>query len=380
MVPTPLSFPALASDKALMSLPLVSIVITNFNYRDYVGEAIQSAFGQSYPNIEVIVVDDVSSDDSAAVIAHHIRGRDNAFFIRRVYNGGQGAAFLDGLRKARGEFVCFLDADDILSPEFCAAHLYIHLALPQQIAFTSSDLAHITKEGRVSAGSSGNIRQAFLQAQSSETTTLPPVRIAPPVDDFFSQHRPDGRLVYLPPSKVGYHWSSCSGLMFKRAAIDLIAFNEGLAPTRLSADFYVTLSHLICGSAILDARLGGYRIHGKNGYSGETHLDGIDTSRRTPSAFYQDILRRFTRLLVTSQFDHFWSLLGKGWRYHEVLAALQTYTKQFDRDRLGPRFIEDEILLNWESFSGRVGIDHARWIIRDVLGCPPEELSKRGIT
>lgn len=368
-----------ADGAPLLHLPRVSIIITNFNYQDYVGEAIRCAFAQTYPNIEVIVVDDVSTDDSVAVISEHLRGRENAYLYRRVFNGGQGAAFLDGLRNSTGEFVCFLDADDLLLPEFCATHVYLHLAIPQQIAFTSTDLAHITKTGAVSAGSSGNIRHAFLQAHPADFIELPQVKISKQIDSALERHRPEGRLVYLPSSKVGYHWASCSGLMFKRAALELVAFEEGLGPTRLSADFYVTLTHLICGSAILDAKLGGYRIHGKNGYSSETHLDGIDTSRRTPSAFYQEILQRFVRLMVTTEFEHFWGLLGKGWRYHQVLGALHTYIHQFDRDQLKPKLIEDEILANWDAFAGHVGYDHARWILNGILDVSDNDLRERGI-
>jgi glycosyltransferase involved in cell wall biosynthesis len=368
----------LAAKTEQMKPPLVSIIITNFNYRDYVAAAISSALSQSYANVELIVVDDVSTDDSVAIIRDCLREAPHSYLIRRVYNGGQGAAFLDGLRKAKGEFVCFLDADDILLPDFCAQHVYLHLALPQQVAFTASDLVHITKEGRVSTGSSGNIRNTFLNPPAPDTA-LPCLHVSEAIDAQLAPHRPSARVIHLPAKNVGYFWSSCSGLMFKRAALELIAFEYGLAPTRLSADFYVTFSHLICGSAVLDAKLGGYRIHGKNGYSGETHLDGIDTSRRTPSAAYQDILRRFTHLVVTKEFEHFWGLLGKGWRYHELLASLQIYTTQFDRDRLHPRFVQDEILCTWDTFAARVGLDHARWIIRDVLGCPADELRTRGI-
>src|SRR5262249_35450958 len=109
---------AATRSERLLRLPLVSVVITNFNYRDYVADAIQSAFGQTYPNVEIVVVDDVSTDDSVAVITEAIRGRDNAKIYRRVINGGQGAAMLDGLRASTGDFICFLDADDILLPDF----------------------------------------------------------------------------------------------------------------------------------------------------------------------------------------------------------------------------------------------------------------------
>ncbi len=92
--------------------PLVSVVIPNFNYGDFLAEAIESALGQTYPNVEVIVVDDGSSDSSPAVIAS-FAGR-----IRPVAkeNGGLSSARNAGIRVTRGDLLLFLDADDILAP------------------------------------------------------------------------------------------------------------------------------------------------------------------------------------------------------------------------------------------------------------------------
>lgn len=362
------------------SLPLVSIVITNFNYRDYVVDAIQSVFSQTYPNIELIIVDDVSTDDSIELIADCIRGRPNARLHRRLFNGGQGVAILDGLRASTGDFVCFLDADDVLLPDFCATHVYLHLAIPQQIAFTSSDLVHISRTGRVTAGSSGNIRYPFQSAAAEDFVTLPSLKINGEVDRFYTQRpAPSARLIYLPPQKVGYHWSTCSGLMFKRAALELIAFREAMEPIRLSADFYITLCHLINGSAIYEGKLGGYRIHGKNGYSTETFLDGIDTGRRTPSARYQSILRSFARLVVNTELDHFWGLRGKKWLYGELLASLQEYVSQFNRDEHDINIVASEIIANWDRFSACVGAEYGRKLLTEELAMSPQELRLRGL-
>lgn len=364
----------------LIKLPLVTVVITNFNYRDYVGEAIRSVLNQTYPNVELVVVDDVSTDDSVQVISDAIRHQPNARLFRRVINGGQGLAMLDGLRASTGDFICFLDSDDVLLPEFCETHVYLHLALQPQVAFTSSDLVNISRSGRVTAGSSGNIRYPFLQAGPEGCTSVPPLRIGGEVGRYYANRpAPDGNMIYLPATKVGYHWASCSGLVFKRAALELIAFEEGIGPVRLSADFYVTLCHLISGSAIYDGKLGGYRIHGKNGYSTETYLDGIDTSRRTPSASYQAILRRFIHMVVNSQLEYFWSLLGKQWLYGQMLACLHEYLRQFNRDGHDISIILAEITQNWPRFSSVVGVDYARWLLMDTLGVSREELQLRGL-
>lgn len=95
-----------------MSEPLVSIVIPCFNTEKYVGEAIESALGQTYANKEVIVVDDGSTDGSLEVI------RSFGEWVRWLTgtNGGAAAARNKGVAAARGEVLQFLDADDLLYP------------------------------------------------------------------------------------------------------------------------------------------------------------------------------------------------------------------------------------------------------------------------
>jgi glycosyltransferase involved in cell wall biosynthesis len=90
--------------------PLVSIIINNYNYGRYIGNAIDSALLQSYSNIEVIVVDDGSTDDSQALIKEY-DGRIRSIFKN---NGGQASAYNVGFAASNGEIVTFLDADDIL--------------------------------------------------------------------------------------------------------------------------------------------------------------------------------------------------------------------------------------------------------------------------
>jgi glycosyltransferase involved in cell wall biosynthesis len=99
-----------------MSDPSVSIVIDNFNYGRFVAAAIQSALDQTYPHVEVVVVDDGSTDDSRAVIS---RFADRVTTIFQE-NAGQSAAFYTGFRASRGDIVIFLDSDDAIRPEAVA--------------------------------------------------------------------------------------------------------------------------------------------------------------------------------------------------------------------------------------------------------------------
>lgn len=96
----------------LVAQPLVSILINNYNYADYLTEAIDSALQQTYAPIEVIVVDDGSTDGSAQVLDAYA---DRVQVIRKA-NGGQASAFNAGFAASRGEIICFLDADDWFTP------------------------------------------------------------------------------------------------------------------------------------------------------------------------------------------------------------------------------------------------------------------------
>jgi glycosyltransferase involved in cell wall biosynthesis len=96
--------------------PLVSIVVTNYNYGRYLRGAIDGALAQTYTHIEVIVVDDGSIDDSRQVIESY--GGRIVPVIKA--NGGHGSAVNAGFAASHGEIVMFLDADDELLPEAVA--------------------------------------------------------------------------------------------------------------------------------------------------------------------------------------------------------------------------------------------------------------------
>lgn len=93
--------------------PLVSILINNYNYERYVGMAIDSVLQQTYKNIEVIVVDDGSTDNSRDVINRY--GDQIVAVFKK--NGGQASAMNAGFAASKGEIICLLDADDLFLPE-----------------------------------------------------------------------------------------------------------------------------------------------------------------------------------------------------------------------------------------------------------------------
>lgn len=94
------------------SEPLFSILVNNYNYGTFLREAIDSALNQTYPNTEVIVVDDGSTDDSREIIT----GYEGRIIPVMKENGGQASAFNAGFAASHGEWICLLDSDDTFLP------------------------------------------------------------------------------------------------------------------------------------------------------------------------------------------------------------------------------------------------------------------------
>src|ERR1700724_2529645 len=95
-------------------LPLVSVIIVNYNYARFLKQAADSVFEQTYPNIECIIVDNASTDESADVLLAISKQYPSTTILRRSDNGGQSLASKEGFEASSGEYVVFLDADDVL--------------------------------------------------------------------------------------------------------------------------------------------------------------------------------------------------------------------------------------------------------------------------
>jgi len=98
--------------------PVVSILIPTFNRAGYLQAALASACAQTYPNLEIIVLDDASSDNTPAVVRAFQQQDDRIVYVRNHRNRGLVANWRQGVEMARGDFFCFLGDDDTLEPAF----------------------------------------------------------------------------------------------------------------------------------------------------------------------------------------------------------------------------------------------------------------------
>ncbi len=92
--------------------PLVSVIIPCYNVQNYIDECLQSVYAQTYPNIEIICVDNNSTDQTLNILKRH--SENGKVFVFQEFKKGASAARNMGLKKAKGKWIQFLDADDIL--------------------------------------------------------------------------------------------------------------------------------------------------------------------------------------------------------------------------------------------------------------------------
>jgi glycosyltransferase involved in cell wall biosynthesis len=98
--------------RSLPAEPLVSILVSNYNYGHFIAETIQSALDQTYTNFELIICDDGSTDDSVRVVEEFER-KDARLRLIRKENGGQASGFNAAFAASRGHIIALLDSDDL---------------------------------------------------------------------------------------------------------------------------------------------------------------------------------------------------------------------------------------------------------------------------
>src|SRR4030095_1909244 len=214
--------------------PLVSIIINNYNYGDYVAEAIESAIHQSYSNVKVVLVDDGSTDASRGIILRY----KNKIIPVFKENGGQASAMNAGFLVSKGDVIIFLDADDYLS---------------LNAAEKAVDVLHDSKAVKVHW-----FLWKIMDENFVKNNPLPDSKLA---EGYFKD-----QLIKMGPSHAGGppHSPPNSGNAWARWYLEKI-FPMPEAPFKGGADNYLfVLAPLFGEIRAIHEPLGYYRIHGKN--------------------------------------------------------------------------------------------------------------------
>jgi len=215
------------SQPVLGNSPLVSVVIPNYNYADFVGQAIESALALDWPTVEVIVVDDGSRDASREVISRYGE-RVIAIFTE---NGGQKAACNAGFARCSGEIVIFLDSDDLLDPTLVKELMKVWRAGVSKVQF---QMKVVDGDGRPTGA------------------VLPQFHVTPTPADVRLWTR----------TAAAYPTPPGSGNAYSRACLQKIFPLEG---EDKAADSYCLAAAPFLGDVITIAKpLVMYRVHGRN--------------------------------------------------------------------------------------------------------------------
>lgn len=219
----------------------VSVIISNFNYGRFIAEAIESVLDQTYRDIELIVVDDGSTDGSRSIIESY---SDRIISIFQD-NAGQGAAFNAGIARASGDIICFLDADDYYRKDKVEKVVSAFEMHPEWV-----QISH----GRTSIDADGN-------RLGGDPT-------------FFNQ----GDVTPLLLKWGRYAWAITSALSYRRSVLDSLL---PIPPRPRAADTYLTATTPFYGAVgAIREPLMFYRKHGKNRRSQTNNITYILEQRK----------------------------------------------------------------------------------------------------
>jgi glycosyltransferase involved in cell wall biosynthesis len=294
-----------------MSGPLVSVIINNYNYARFLPQSIESALEQTYSPVQVIVVDDGSTDLSHDVIARYGER------INPVYkeNGGQGSAFNAGVAASRGDILCFLDADDVFHPEKVEriVETFHERGLDAKPAMMH-DLLTMKNETGVE-----------LDGPALSRTHASPLNLY----DFAKRHR------FL------WHEAGPTSTISINRALKHLLFPLPEKEVRISADAFIVLgASLVAEVHSLPETLSTYRVHGENRWYArgrrttpeferalEDYLNGkLCENGLSPVIAFQDSMWAWWKALDNRQWAHlFWLVLKTCFRDHDRYTFKMAY-------------------------------------------------------
>jgi len=256
------------------STPFVSVLVVSYNYEAYVADAIGSALRQSYPMVEVIAVDDGSTDRSPEILAQFA---DRIGVIAKR-NGGETSAVNRAFAASRGEIVLFLDSDDLLEE---TAIEEVVAAWRPGTAKVQFRLAAIDGQGRLMGQTAPAYPTAFSAADVRELAVR--------------------RGFYPSPPTTGNAYSR----RFLAQVLPLDSKRYPFAPDGILN----TIAPLYGDVRTVDKPLGRYRIHGENMWASLTlnparMLAAIAQGRKEAAALLEHARRRGVRLDDVDPLDH----------------------------------------------------------------------------
>lgn len=214
-------------------LPLVTVIISSYNHAPYIEEAIDSVYTQTYPNIELLVVDDGSPDNSVEILTH--LQKKYGFDLLIQQNKGLSKTLNETIARAKGEYIIQLGSDDIMLPERIAKQI-AYIQDKPEVGICGSNMDMIDSDGNL------------LPEKDQKHRHLPFRRLD--FEDFFLDKKPG---------------PMATTMMFRKEALQKVG---GYDPTIRLEDVYIILAITKAGYLvdIIPDVLALYRKHPTNTY------------------------------------------------------------------------------------------------------------------
>lgn len=248
-----------------IQLPTVSVIVVNYGSGAYLCQAVESILGQTYPNVECIIVESNAAKERPTVLAD-IEARYASVHVIRRGNGGHSPSALDGFAASRGAYVIFLDADDMLLPNCIETHVFVHLSLRVHVGFTSGGMLQ-TAHDRVAVRTGSEFHRRFRRWRTRNRNIFRPYK-HPCGAKWPAEHLGPllaEKICLIPPLNTKWVWPPGSGNCYRRDALLLFADNPALAGLRTGTDMYFARGiGALCGSVLIDEPVFAHRIHGSS--------------------------------------------------------------------------------------------------------------------
>jgi glycosyltransferase involved in cell wall biosynthesis len=250
----------------MQNSPLVSILINNYNYGRFLREAIDSALNQTYPHIEVVVVDDGSTDGSPEIIKSY---GDRIIPVLKE-NGGQASAFNAGVEKSKGDLLFFLDSDDTFSSEKISKVVTFFQQVTSEnpnvtictgLEIINDKSEHLRNE-LINHSCEWKSLHRVKRVKEFQGQTLTQISTATEVYSYAKKYR------YVP-----FLGAPTSGVALTRSlAEQIFPLTSHLIRVRAD-DFVVKAASLLGDIYFVEDALTQYRVHGSNNWFGNKRTD-----------------------------------------------------------------------------------------------------------
>lgn len=235
----------MTNENKLLKQPKVSLIITFYNLCEYINDCILSILNQTYQNFEIIIVDDNSNNENAEILKQFKNEKIKIIHLNE--NKGQLLAFYEGLAYAEGEFICMIDADDILLPNYLKTLLLAHLN--NNFALISCGFGEINEKNEITSFSNNKTKKIIKYDEIENLFNK---------NDYFE-------LIEVKAPFGLWSWNTSTSAMFRKSALDILKFYPDKAYWKTGADKVIfSLLHLIGGSANISSINYLYRHHNKN--------------------------------------------------------------------------------------------------------------------